>query len=167
MESKQYRRRIASHILVTVVVHHLYPLFVRCHVACLLCEKRNGGGGSLTLTNVNSDNDMRHHRLDDVARLLMCHVVFIRCCCCCPAFVIIVRRHWLPHRWWRRGPASHVNKEEGEGGESWLVLCISRPPNHVRKLLCNLRTLKLCHVNIVVFPCTLDAFIPLPRFQSL
>ena len=33
------------------------------------------------------------------------------------------------------------------------------PPNHVRKLLYNLQTLKLCCVNIVVVPPTLDMFI--------
>jgi hypothetical protein len=35
-----------------------------------------GEGGSLTCSDVDSDNDMRRHRLDDVACLLTCHVVF-------------------------------------------------------------------------------------------
>ena len=40
-----------------------------------------------------------------------------------------------------------------------LVLCIPRPSNCVRKLLCNLRTLKPRRVNIVVKLPTLDVFI--------
>ena len=48
-----------------------------------------------------------------------------------------------------------------------LVLCISRPSNRIRKLLCNLRTLKPRRVNIVVVPPTLDAFILLQRSPSL
>ena len=49
----------------------------------------------------------------------------------------------------------------------YLVLCISGPLNHVRKLLCNLRTLKLHHVNIVVVPPTLDMFILLQHSPLL
>jgi len=55
---------------------------VVCHVADgnvapACCVNRGEGGqeGLHTWTNVDSDNDLRHHRLDDVACLLMCQVV--------------------------------------------------------------------------------------------
>ena len=41
----------------------------------LMRKKRWGRGGSLTWMNVNDDDDLRRHRLD-MARPLMCHVVF-------------------------------------------------------------------------------------------
>jgi Calpain family cysteine protease len=53
---------------------------VGCHTACLLCEKSNRRGESLTCIHVDSDdNDIRRHRLDSVARLLTCQVVVNAC----------------------------------------------------------------------------------------
>jgi len=44
---------------------------------CLLCEKRNGGGESLTWMNADGNDNLRRHRLHDVARPLMCPVVAV------------------------------------------------------------------------------------------
>ena len=43
---------------------------VGCHIICLLCEKRNGGGKSLTGIGVDSDN-MCRHCLDNMEHPLM------------------------------------------------------------------------------------------------
>ena len=47
------------------------------------------------------------------------------------------------------------------------VCWISCPLNHVRKLLCNLQTLKPRRINIAVLPHILNAFIPLQHSLSL
>jgi hypothetical protein len=51
---------------------------------CCLAEKRRWGGrgGGITLrtwTNVDSDDDLCHHCLDDVARQRTCQVVALSC----------------------------------------------------------------------------------------
>ena len=73
-----------SPLTIIHIIHHccVSSLFSHgCHVACLLCKKRNRGQESLTCIDVDSDDNMCCHHLDDVAHLLMCHVIF--CCCCC------------------------------------------------------------------------------------
>ena len=65
-----------SHAAHLVFVCLIYPPFVvvvclcrstavGCHIVCLLCEKRNGGGKSLTGIGVDSD-DMCRHCLDNM-----------------------------------------------------------------------------------------------------
>ena len=73
-------------------------------------NKRKGEEG-LTLVHVDSDNDLRHHCLDDMACLLMCQVVFkplkwradvASCCHSLSSFVDRAGDVALPHcsrRW--------------------------------------------------------------------
>ena len=89
-----------------------------------------GRGGMLILINMNS-NDVCHHHLDDVARLLTCQVIAIHCHCSsiglvtwrCHVVVIVgvvlvvaVMTRWRWWWWWCVvAPASHVRKEKREG----------------------------------------------------
>ena len=66
------------------------PFIVRWHVSPVSCVNKEEGDGGLLLTStvsvdqrspfvvdVDSDDDWRRHCLDDVARPLMCQIVFI------------------------------------------------------------------------------------------
>ena len=57
--------------------YHWLHLRRQRHGPCLWCEKRTGGGESLTSMNVDSDDGMHCHCLDDVPRPLMCQAIFI------------------------------------------------------------------------------------------
>jgi len=99
-----------SHAAHLVFVHLIYLPFVivvclhrstavGCHIVCLLCEKRNGGGKSLTGIGVDS-NDMCRHCLDNMEHLLMHQDVCIRNSVCWWASDIMLPhcRHWIRGR---------------------------------------------------------------------
>jgi len=68
---------ICPSYLSAVIVCLYRSTAVGCHIVCLLCEKRNGGGKSLTGIGVDSD-DMCRHCLDNMEHPLTRQDVCIR-----------------------------------------------------------------------------------------
>jgi hypothetical protein len=89
---------------------------------CCLGEKRRWGGrgGGVTLrtwTNVDSDDDLRHHRLDDVARQRTCQVVALSCR---PSSVgLVTWRCWDAQWWW--APVEQRLREVAVVVGGWLL----------------------------------------------
>ena len=79
-----YRGQWWGHVSLLTSAPYCCTSFVRPLVVgpqqlglCLLYEKRNGRGESLTWMNVDGDDNLCHHHLDDMAHLLTCPVVAI------------------------------------------------------------------------------------------
>ena len=63
-------------------IHCWLPCGWRQPGSCFMCEKREGEGRYISHLDytVNSDDNMHHLCLDDMARPLMCQVIAIHCC---------------------------------------------------------------------------------------
>ena len=74
-------RPLTCHVVTsTAIVRPLGRCRCRARIifrACFFGVENGRGGGSDITYLLNSDDDMRRHRLDDVARLLTCSVVAI------------------------------------------------------------------------------------------